>query len=618
MQSKQIIREVLRTVDIKSLTITREVMCAGQISPFQYGQFVEYLCDLVPSMWAEKLYDNNFAGLLYYMFAHIKETDFQEKPWYPNGATNRAVHSMDSTTKISGEVSRKIEATGATSCTVGLSQDGLAVQAAHPCTFSCYLKQHGVSGPVTVTVTRKDGQELSRCVFTPDSEWEKYTARLEFAADSTYATLSISFRGPGTLWLDNVSLMPENAIAGWRPDVVEAVRAIKPGIIRFGGSALEVERMGDFEWRDTIGDPARRKPFYAWGGLQPTGPGLEEFVQFCQLVDAEPLICVRFSSRTARDAADEVEYFNGAVDTPMGARRAKNGHAEPYHVKYWQVGNDLTGEQYEAQLPVFCQAMKAVDPSVILLASWTISDACVREVGANINYVCTHHYGQDLSAMEDELIAIKKFIHKHAPKRPLKFGVTEWSSTANHMGPARTMLLTLENGMHCARYQNLLHRYCDVVEIANRSNLINSFGSGFLQVDRYQLYKTPAYYVTQLYIELAGTRPLRIAGSGDDDLDMSATLSADDKTVALFVVNSSLAPITRDVDFSAFAASGSSLRVWEVSDREGAGEPDVTNSFADPERIAAREGTFHAETPCVTYTFSPLSLTVLQWAMSGD
>ncbi len=60
--------------------ITREPLCAGQISPLQYGQFVEYLCDLVPAMWAEKLYDGSFEGLSPYKFVFLKETDFKEKP----------------------------------------------------------------------------------------------------------------------------------------------------------------------------------------------------------------------------------------------------------------------------------------------------------------------------------------------------------------------------------------------------------------------------------------------------------------------------------------------------------------------------------------------------------
>src|SRR5262245_52925111 len=93
--------------------------------------------------------------------------------------------------------------------------------------------------------------------------------------------------------------MPEANVGGWRADVVAAVRALMPAIIRCVGSALEAPGYGDFDWRSTIGDPDHRRPFRAWGGLQPTGAGLEEFVQFCRDVDAEPLICVRFAGRTS-------------------------------------------------------------------------------------------------------------------------------------------------------------------------------------------------------------------------------------------------------------------------------------------------------------------------------
>ena len=138
--------------------------------------------------------------------------------------------------------------------------------------------------------------------------------RLVPSHTDTGATLTIEFRGPGTLWLDNASLLPVDAKGGWRADVVEAVKAMHPGIIRFGGSTLDDPNLGEFEWRDTIGDPDHRRPFRAWGGLQPTGPGLEEFVQFCRMVDAEPLICVRFSRRDPQDAAELVQYLNGRAN----------------------------------------------------------------------------------------------------------------------------------------------------------------------------------------------------------------------------------------------------------------------------------------------------------------
>src|SRR5437764_13562732 len=115
------------------LTITRAPACPGTISPLQYGQFVEYLCDLVPGMWAEKLYDGSFEGLSPYDFAYLKETDFRERPWYPSGATNHALYTKDPEDPVSGDVSQKIAVEGGPPCTVGISQDGISVDAG--CTF---------------------------------------------------------------------------------------------------------------------------------------------------------------------------------------------------------------------------------------------------------------------------------------------------------------------------------------------------------------------------------------------------------------------------------------------------------------------------------------------------
>ncbi|HZU34596.1 MAG TPA: hypothetical protein VFA18_01735, partial [Gemmataceae bacterium] len=317
------------------LRITKEFLNHGRISPYQYGQFIEYLCTLVPGMWAEKLSDGSFEGLSPYTRAYLRQTDFRERPWYPTGATNRAQYRSDPRDPISGKVAQQLASTGETPCTVGIAQDGIAIQKGLACRFSCYLKQARLHGPVQVEL-RHDSKLYATCRFEPTDRWRKFTARLVPTGTDANATLRITFGGPGMLWLDSASLMPEDAIGGWRRDVVEAVRALKPGIIRFGGSALDEPGFGDFEWRDTIGDPDRRPPWRAWGGLQPAGAGLEEIVQFCHFVDAEPLICVRVRDRMPQDAADEVQYFNGSADTPQGKLRARNGHPEPYHIKFWQ------------------------------------------------------------------------------------------------------------------------------------------------------------------------------------------------------------------------------------------------------------------------------------------
>src|SRR5207302_4537053 len=96
------------------LKVTRDFLRPATISPMQYGQFIEYLCDLVPGMWAEKLYDGSFEGPTPYKFAYLRQTDFREKPWYPSGATNRAEYALDRNNPVSGAVCQRITVKDAT------------------------------------------------------------------------------------------------------------------------------------------------------------------------------------------------------------------------------------------------------------------------------------------------------------------------------------------------------------------------------------------------------------------------------------------------------------------------------------------------------------------------
>ncbi|MGH7139799.1 MAG: carbohydrate binding domain-containing protein, partial [Pirellulales bacterium] len=486
----------LDTIDLAKapLKVTRKFLLLPEtISPYQYGQFIEYLCDLVPNMWAEKLNDGSFEGPSSYKVAFIKEKDNREQPWYPSGATNRAEYTSDPQNPVSGQVSRRIVVSDGPPCSVGISQDSVAVKAGQVCRFSCVLRQNAIERPVSVRL-HCDGRTLASGELRASDKWQKDTLELRPSETTAAATLSIELYGPGTLWIDNASLMPDDALGGWRADVVEAVRALRPGVIRFGGSALDDSNLGEFEWRDTIGPAEHRRPFRAWGGWQPTGAGLEEIVQFCRLVDAEPLVCLRVTKKGPRDAADQVQYFNGAVDTPQGRLRAENGHPEPYRIKLWQVGNERAGGEYESRLPEFCRAIKAVDPTIVVLSSYPTAGVLAGS-GQWLDYVAPHHYSiANLSGAEADLQTIRQLIDKHAAGRKIKVAVTEWNTTAGNWGPQRAMLWTLDNALACSRYHNLLHRHCDLVEIANRSNLINSFCSGIIQTDNHRLYKTPTYH----------------------------------------------------------------------------------------------------------------------------
>lgn len=585
------------------------------ISPMQCGQFIEYLCDLVPGMWAERICDGGFEGLSPYRFEYLRESDFRDHPWAPCGATERAEFAADHEVKLAGDSSQRIRITGAAPCAAGVEQHGLFVEQGKPCTFRCWLRRDeapasGRESRVRIRILG-GGRDCAGCDFDPTAEWREYSAELLPDATDVDATISIAFTGPGTLWIDNASLMPFENVHGWRPDVVAALKSLDPEVIRFGGSALEVEGFGDFEWRDAVGPVTKRRPLRAWGGLQPLGAGLEEIVQLCRFVAAEPLICVRVTGRAPKDAADEVEYFNGSVDTPQGARRAANGHPEPYGVSLWQIGNELSGPDYEARLPEFCKAMKAVDPSIELLSAHPTAGV-VAGAGAWLDYVCPHDYGcDDLLGKQQEFDAIRALLHDHAKGRSIHVAVTEWNTTAGDRGPKRAMLWTLANALACARYHNLLHRNCDLVTIANRSNLANSFCSGILQTDNHRLYVTPTYWTQWLYANRAGVLPLKLASDLPTDQlpDLSVTLSADGRTVTLFAVNDSCQPQTRTLDLSDLGAP--KLTVETLADHDKAGEPDATNSFAKPDRIGVARSELTPAGPRFEFTFPALSLTVI-------
>ena len=259
--------------------------------------------------------------------------------------------------------------------------------------------------------------------------------------------------------------------------------------------------------------------------------------------------------------------------------------------------------------------MKAVDPTIKLMASFP-SPGLLDRAGQYLDYICPHHYGcQNLQAMEASVAECRKMIAQHAPGRDIRLGVTEWNTTAGDFGLGRAMLRTLDNALACSRYQNFMHRHCDLIEIANRSNLADSFCSGIIQTSNSDLYKTPTYYAQQLYAVHAGHYPLKIEGGdgqGDPAIDTSATISADGKRVAIFAVNSTSEAQKRTIDLAAHAPPDGNVHVWTLADTAKAGERDAANSWREQDRIRTQPGNASLVNGKIVYEFPALSLTVLE------
>jgi alpha-N-arabinofuranosidase len=437
-----------------------------------------------------------------------------------------------------------------------------------------------------------------------DRQWRKYAGTLTSMVTDRHATLAIGITSPGMFYLDKASLMPEDSLDGWRPDVVEAIRALKPGIIRFGGSSLIF-----YQWQNGIGPRERRAPFEnrPWGNLEENDVGLHEFLRFCELVEAEPLICLNSNSTTVQQVLEEIEYCNGPADTPFGAIRAAMGHPEPFNVRYWQIGNEQEGEEYERVLAEYARAIRQRHPELVLLASYP-SDRIVGNLSEVVDYVCPHLYDPYTPRMEEDLRALSARIRQQANNKSLKLGITEWNHTAGHWGPARSWLLTLYNALNAGRMLNMYQRLGDVVRIANRSNMTNSECSGILQTSADDIYFTPCYYVQRAYANLCGDRALQVDLGGEEILDVSATLRTGTGEAVLAVVNCTAQAEQRTIDLSDLGLTGQAVQVWTITGPA----PDAVNSFEDKHCVAPVETVEQAQAGKLDHTFLPYSVTILR------
>ncbi|MDE3202128.1 MAG: alpha-N-arabinofuranosidase, partial [Acidobacteriota bacterium] len=193
---------------------------------------------------------------------------------------------------------------------------------------------------------------------------------------SEKATFEITGTGSGSFHIGTVSLMPSDNIEGFRPDTIALLREVHSGFWRLPGGNF----LSDWNWYDGLGPRDKRAPMfdYAWNAMQSNDVGMDEFMTLCKLIGTEPYVTVNAGFGDSHSAAEEVEYMNGSVHTRLGAERARNGHPEPYHIKFWDIGNEPYGEwqlgrtdlkYYVLKHNEFAKAMRAADPSITLLAS---------------------------------------------------------------------------------------------------------------------------------------------------------------------------------------------------------------------------------------------------------
>lgn len=281
---------------------------------------------------------------------------------------------------------------------VATGYNGLSIRKGEKYDLSLFMKGATIV-PKTIHVALYDsvvGSPLSE-VFkvSPLYEWRKYKHTFTAMDDTDNAVLAFTTDSSATFWLDVVSLFPQKTWKerpnGLRPDLMEMISSLKPSFIRFpGGSFVEGYTAGTFPvWHETIGDIATRKSFWnVWAYGSSNGMGYHEYLQMCEDLKAEPLYVInsgvtsqsrrpRYEDITAmnklvQDALDAIAYANHPADSTFGAMRARNGHPEPFNLKYIEIGSENYGQEYSKRFDLFQKAINEAYPEITVIKSSAI------------------------------------------------------------------------------------------------------------------------------------------------------------------------------------------------------------------------------------------------------
>jgi Alpha-L-arabinofuranosidase len=253
-------------------------------------------------------------------------------------------------------------------------------------------------GKVLVKIVSKTGAVLasSELKGLTANKWNDLKTVLMAQSKDSQASLTLEFKGKGTIWLDYVSLFPEstfrNRTNGFRPDVANMLVGLKPGFMRWpGGCVVEGVTAGNrFEWKKTLGDPAARSGEYStWGYRCSYGFGYYEYLQLCEDLGAKAMFVssvglgcqFRMADATPQeeiqqhlqDCLDAIEYALGDGKTTWGAKRVAAGHPKPFPLKYVEIGNENWGPEYEKRFDIFYAAIKAKYPQLTLISNHDMS-----------------------------------------------------------------------------------------------------------------------------------------------------------------------------------------------------------------------------------------------------
>ncbi|MDZ7717725.1 MAG: alpha-L-arabinofuranosidase C-terminal domain-containing protein [Balneolaceae bacterium] len=440
----------------------------------------------------------------------------------------------------------------------------------------------------------------------------------------------------GGVWVGEDSDIPNTN--GYRTDVLEALQHLEVPNIRWPGGCFADE----YNWRDGIG-PMDERPNSInthWGMvIEDNSFGTHEFLNFTEMLGAEPVVAMNVGSGTPREMQNWIEYMNYDGDSDLANLRRENGRDEPWGVKYIGIGNESWGcggnmdpAYYSDLYKRFATYVRDYsDTEITRVASgysneqyyWT--DKVMEEASHMMDAISLHYYtiageswtnkGASVNFGEDlyfdglrKALRLDEFIQGHKnrmdeydPEGRVGLFVDEWGIWTDPIPGSNPGFLQQQNSLRDALIAaislDIMNKHSDRVRMANIAQMVNVLQAVIL-TEGDQMIKTPTYHVFDLYRVHFDTELLQTntnissyGHNGEEIPSVSLTASkSDDGRINLTITNldannaQDVELDFRGIDDLGNVSSGKILTADEVSS---------VNTFDDPENVVLNDFSDH-------------------------
>jgi hypothetical protein len=546
--------------------------------------------------------------------------------------------SLESSDAFSGSQSQQITFTGG-SGVIGIENEGLnrwGMNFVKDKSYEgCLWARAESSTDLFVALESKNGATVyaEKSLKLKAGGWQRLDFKLTPNGADQAGRFAVKLKQPGSVTLGYVFLQP----GSWgrfknlpvRKDVAEGLIHQGVTLLRYGGSMVNNP---EYRWKKMIGPRAQRPPYEGhWYPYSSNGWGIFDFLNFCEAADIRGIPDLDINE-SPQDLADFMDYLNGAPDSEWGRKRTADGHPAPYHLQFLELGNEeRVDEDYFEKFKAAAKVIWAKDPSIILIVGdfsyhkvitdpfhFTGADSGITTLAAQqkiLQLAQEHgrevwfdlHVWTDGPRPDSSLASMFSYIDAlDKITGGAKHKVLVFELNANNHSQRRALANAL--ALNAIQRDGRLPIACSANCLQPDGQNDNGWDQGLLFLNPSQVWLQPPGYVTQMISR--NYQPLVVECQNPfHGLDVSATKSADGKTLVLQIVNLGAEPMKLPLEISGFVPQKSEALMLTLEGSLDADNPASTPRTIQPISTKLKCGLENGQT---TVTLPPRSFSIIR------